>query len=317
MDRNVIQGQEKYLFLGETPHNYNEIIQGKLSLSEKSLNIFKNNIKGRSEYCKEKGIAYKHFIFPEKTNVLAHLYPHKIVNNILEQSQDYFTKEVIDLSATLKSIDFPYLKTDTHLSFDGEVASSIKILSNFFMFEHEKIKNIFEGFKDKGIEVFCDLGRKLKPQLKEVRYTKKTGFLQRYHNRAGVNDGLFILCLNKEKLKNGESKRLLIFGDSFMEFNLQFLSYFYSEILFCRTRYFHKEMVEMFKPDDLITENIERYLASINSDDEAPIFNLMYGIRGIESPINAVVYEAYNANLLFGRKPYKEFLNKFLQEIDD
>jgi len=84
---------------------------------------------------------------------------------------------------------------------------------------------------------------------------------------------------------------------------------FYSEILFCRTRYFHDEIATMFQPDHVITESAERYFSGVRLDESAPRFNLLYGLRGSDYSRDEGFYRAYNAVLNHGKSTYASFLH--------
>ena len=308
----VIQLNNGLLLLGKTPHKLNEVLTSSLKISEISFENFRSNMISRRNYCNERGLSYQHFIFPEKTSYYPSYYPYGNFTSIADLCSEYFTDDVVAIQDRLPKEDLNvFLKTDTHLSFEGEMLTSIEILKCFFDIKEKEVIETFQTFRIGPEEVLCDLGKKLTPPIKEMRYSKKTPFLVRYDNRTGVNDGLFIICMNKQMLEKNRSKRLLIFGDSFMEMNLQFLSYFYSDILYCRTRFFHREIIEQFCPDHVITENAERYLVSIKSDAEAPRFNCIFPMRGVQVSQKELSYKALNAQLNFGRKPYEDFIHEF------
>ena len=149
-----------------------------------------------------------------------------------DQYRPYFTNDVIDLSEHLPDTTEHFFKTDTHLNFEGKVKTSIEILKYFFNFDENVIDQTFDSFRGNSVEMRGDLGAKITPVINENRYEIITKYLKRFHNQVGANDGLTIVCFNRDRIKQNESLRLLIFGDSFCERTLQFLSYFYSEILF-------------------------------------------------------------------------------------
>ncbi|ODT60532.1 MULTISPECIES: hypothetical protein [Paracoccus] len=72
---------------------------------------------------------------------------------------------------------------------------------------------------------------------------------------------------------NADNDRtLLIFGDSFFRMLLPDLSRYWRRIVFCRTQFFHAEMVAAVAPDDILVGLAERYFASTRPDAERPHF---------------------------------------------
>ncbi|TOL26640.1 hypothetical protein CGI02_10275 [Vibrio parahaemolyticus] len=61
----------------------------------------------------------------------------------------------------------------------------------------------------------------------------------------------------------------------------RYLSLVYKRVIFCRTRYFHKEVFDNINPDIVLTGNAERYLSHVNSDDRAALFNCYYEMKEI------------------------------------
>jgi hypothetical protein len=72
-------------------------------------------------------------------------------------------------------------------------------------------------------------------------------------------------------------------------------------------------MVAQIRPDFIVTENVERYLSFIKSDDERPPF-LLYPYLTVKpvaySPSREFV-EVFSAIMSFPRKRYREFANEF------
>lgn len=311
----VIEGKDGHLFLVKSVHNILDHMQGRISIPEASLVNFYKNIEYRSGYCRSRGVLYKHFIYPDKITVLRDLFPLSIVSTFIDRYRPYFLPDVVDLTGCLvrgggaKELFF---KTDTHLTFDGKVVTSAEILSYFFNSDRVLQEKELAALKGEQKIMLGDLGGKMDPQITEMRFDIISRHIKRINNQVGANDGLVVVCLNREKLKSG-APRLLIFGDSFCERTLPLLAVRYGIVLFCRTRYFHPEIVEAFKPDHLITESAERYFSNVRLDDMAPRFDLVYGINGATYSANRDFYRAYNAILSYGRPAYYKFVSEFLR----
>lgn len=308
----VVSGKDSVLFLTGSVHKIIDHMTGKISIPEYSLVNFHKNLESRKKYCDDRGINYRHVIYPDKISVMRSFFPIKELVTYSDRYRPYYNESVLDLQDHIPDENKYFFETDTHLNFEGKVETSLVILKEFFDLDEGAVRNVFSTFKGEQQEMVGDLGGKLDPVRKEVRYEIKTSFLKRYHNQVGGNDGFAVICLNKEKLKERGARRLLIFGDSFCERTLQFLSYMYSEILFCRSRYFHEEIVDMFKPDDVISESAERYFSGVRLDELSPRFNLIYGLKSSGFSKDEQFYVAMNAVLNYGRPQHKVFVHRFL-----
>lgn len=124
-----------------------------------------------------------------------------------------------------------------------------------------------------------DLGVKYKPHIKFERLT----FCHVYdttplNNGILSNDGLVRIWENENSLID---KVVLVFSDSYFNFMSRYLSLVYKRVIFCRTRYFHKEVFDNINPDIVLTGNAERYLSYVNSDDRAALFDCYYEMKEI------------------------------------
>ena len=106
------------------------------------------------------------------------------------------------------------------------------------------------------------------------------------------NDGILDILISRDAVF---SKRLLVFGDSFLRQMLTMLSRFFAEIVFCRTRFFHTEMMELLRPDVVLTGNVERYLSSVPSDRERPFFLNYPGLMQRSLQPNKLFWEILDA----------------------
>lgn len=314
----VAKGQQGHYFLLGSVHNILKHFKGEIQPSEASITNFSINIQNRKRYCENNNIQYKHVIYPDKLSVLKDLYTSERLRTFTSYYRPFFTNDILDLTDFItknKPSDL-FFKTDTHLNFDGKLLTTLRVVSEFQTIDFNKRQLELEGLRGDSYEFLGDLGSKLNPHVSEGRYEIINRNVKRYNNQVGANDGLVVICLNKKLLKDGVSKRLLIFGDSFCERALLFYSVFYSEIIFCRTRYFHEEIVRSFNPDDLISESAERYFSSVRLDIHAPRFELIYGLRGFDYSKNMEFYKAYNALLSFDKPAYKKFIYDFISSSD-
>ena len=88
------------------------------------------------------------------------------------------------------------------------------------------------------------------------------------------------------------------------------LQFWYAEVIFFRTGYFHEELAEQYRPDILITENVERYMGFCLSDKDRPQFLLYPYLNEKKYEPSKVFTEALSAVLSYPRKPYVDFVTK-------
>lgn len=309
----ILIGKNGVLFHATSVHKILEHITGRIAIDPKSFENFSFNIKNREKICLERNIKYRHVVFPDKSTVMRSYFPIADIVPFSSHYRPYYTDSVLDLADYLPDSDAHYQSVDTHLNFDGMVKTTVEIMKTFIQLDDEvEVMRILSSYRGPAREVTGDLGSKMNPPQTGILNDISTKFAKRYNNQVGANDGLAIVCLNRDMLGRGERRRLLVFADSFMERSLQLFAHFYSEILFCRSRYLHEEVVDMFKPDHLITASAERYFSYVRLDEVAPRFDLIYGLRGHKYSSNLDFYTAYNAVLNFGKPQYDIFIKRFL-----
>jgi hypothetical protein len=154
-----------------------------------------------------------------------------------------------------------------------------------------------------------DLGSRFTPPLSEKRHLlRKTWPHRWFHNDLkGGNNGIVDILFGTRAVYQ---KRLLVFGDSFSRDLCSLLSYFFQEVVFLRTPFFHDEMFNQIKPDLVLTSNVERYLSFCESDERRPPFLLYPHLGGIEYTPDKPFAEALSAVLSYGRAPYYDFLKR-------
>lgn len=305
----VIHGDAGVLFLGTSVHRIVDHLVGKLKPTAQSVRDFGSNLRSRSAYCGERGITYRHVVFPEKACALSDYFPIHGITSFTDHYRHEFTADVIDLQEALSQQRSLFLSTDTHLSFDGMVETTLEICGSLFGKDPEA-RDALLALRGSEYQYRGDLGGKLDPPILETHVHSRGTYSRRFDNQVGANDGLCIVSFNPTRGSKRSGKRLLVFGDSFMERALPLVSYFYDEVLFCRTRYFHPEMVDMFEPDHVISESAERYFSHVRLDQVAPRFMLMYGVREVEYSRSFEFYRALNAVLNVGTDQHSTFLRR-------
>ena len=90
------------------------------------------------------------------------------------------------------------------------------------------------------------------------------------NSALSANSGTILFYFNALAKFN---KRLLVFGDSFVQSCLPILSNYFSEIIFLRSPFIIPDLADNLEPDFILTSNAERYLTSIqNAKAKKPYF---------------------------------------------
>lgn len=267
MNNSVFVGKDGFLFLVGGNHKVLEYFTSKTLPKIQSFENFWSNIKEREAYCTEKGVAYKHFIFPDKLYALrdkTNFQVESLYKNKYEIKIKNAQENVIYFDFPIKKVENFYHKTDTHINVFGTASCVKQMIEDVSKKELNDFSNFI--YKDqKTEEMTGDLGSKMNPIVSEIITSRpiiKNMF--RYSNSiSGGNNGMLDILINPNAVND---KRLLIFGDSFFRISLGFLSFFYKEVIFCRTPFFYPEIVSSCSPDTVFTGNAERYLSNVHSD---------------------------------------------------
>ncbi|MCZ2498680.1 hypothetical protein GN316_18100 [Xylophilus sp. Kf1] len=281
----VVIGTQNYLYLGSGHHRVLDYLTGAADIDSVFFERFDRNIEARRAYADRVGAAYVHCVAPDKHSVVREHFPIAVRSPVgqrfRERTGAHFLFPLDELRHCPRSCG--YLKTDTHMDFEGRVALSCAMLAELGLDEATiaRHRHLFAGLSSIHPDFSGDLGSKLTPRRHEVaelgvQYERYRGVFS-YSNHISGNNGLITVHFNA----GGESRnRLLVLGDSFMIHCLPILSLFFRETFFLRTPYFHPEIADAFEPTHIITSNAERYLPAISNDQDAPLGLLMASLNG-------------------------------------
>jgi SGNH hydrolase-like domain, acetyltransferase AlgX len=314
IEKGVMFGRDGYLFLLDGGHHVFDLLLGLRKVTEQSYANFADNIARRAAICQRAGVGYVHVIYPDKHTVLTEQFP---VKDPFRLAQSYLDK----LSDIRKWVFFPrqslqhlkpgaFLKTDTHLTETANILATGAIVQRLLgESQAEHVRRVFTSYDWGESDWTGDLGGRFEPKLSErQRVLRKRWPLKWFHNDMhGGNDGIVDVLFSPRAIYR---KRIMVFGDSFSRNLASILSYFFVEVVFLRTRFFHDEMFEQIKPDLVITSNVERYLSRVDSDEARPPFLLYPYLNELSYAPSKAFAEAFTAVLSYGRSPYLDFLRR-------
>lgn len=310
VENGVLIGTNGDLFLAGGRHEIVEFMRGR-QLPERTTLILHDNITRRKTLASHHGAGFLQLVAPEKYMVQPENFPLAEPGHF---ASAYLAKNHGDLVYPVDELrsagGSAYDKTDSHWSAYGLVAIT-GLVARKAGIEPQTVDAVLEpvlsSIGPNGTTFSGDLGRKLVPPQSEpklsyaVKFTHKT-----YENGMGhdfkkpINDGRMIAV---ESPNSASDKTLLIFGDSYIYHAIDLLALFFRRILYCRSRYFHEEMVVMVQPDMILCQMAERYMGSVSADEKAPPFFLVPHM--LERPISMTVETTLAfARVLSGKRSF-------------
>ncbi len=318
----VLLTKDGISFLIGGNHSVLDYITGRAKPSTESFENFKLNIARRAYLSNLAKCQYLHVIFPDKQSVLSREFPIETTCRLGDKYLEHVSPDGLG-RFVLYPADFirnsinqrSYEPHDTHLSDSGSLVVLSRILDVLGIKAPEPLKAIHECInlekKSSG-----DLGKKFSPPL-----IQKTTLLNpnwnhiKFGSNGLSNNGQIDIYFSPD---SATEKKLLIFGDSFFRLMLPQLSRIFRQVVFLRTPYFHAEMVELIRPDVVLTGNAERYLANVSSDLNAPAFQMYAYTHNSSSKPSSLFLNAFRAvtspNSTTSKKYFNELYNPSAQK---
>ena len=315
IEKDVLFGRVEHLFLAQGGHFSLDYATGAREISGDAIKRFSSNILRRAEYAKHRSISYAHVIFPDKQSVVTEEYitdsPICLGEEHLRASPHLHDHVCYPRELLKNAGNASFLRTDTHMSDYGTVVAVSSIVQSLVNEDQAESKKHLLGLITQEIDHIGDLGRKLTPEIGSREKFIRLFFdgFRTHNNYKGRNNGIVDIRISRKALYD---KRVLFFGDSFGREAAKILSYYFKEVTFLRTPFFHPEICDMVAPDILITQNVERYLHVCADDETRPSF-FMYP-HFVEMPYQPSVEfaKAFSAILSYPREPYQSLMRDVL-----
>lgn len=299
-EASVLEGAEGHLFLVGGHHDVRDYFTGVRTPGAESVTAFGANAVARREYCARAGVRYAAIVFPEKLAALSALvdFPvRSLLRDVYGQGADPAALPLYPIAALAEPKCWK--RTDTHLSHGGTLRVLELLLADAFPADWPGFRvHLRDHIRVHGFS--GDLGRKLTPPQREKAksYVAPDTVSIESNGVKGANDGVMFIVRNPASVSE---RRLLIFGDSFFRMILPQLAYFFRDIVFCRSRFFHAELVDAVAPDTVFVGCAERYLADCVGDDERPHFLAIPLLKGKASSPTPGFAAAFARNVDRGR----------------
>lgn len=234
--------------------------------SNDEINEIETKIYSMKEKLKQKNIDLYIFVAPNKEIIYSE-YLEDIVNkknNSKSRTEDLIEKinekgnvNIIypkeELISNKKNHE-TYFKYDTHWNFYGAYIGVKKIMEYIdsdFMMPYESIN-------------YSEYGGDL------ANMNLMTGILNKEPNVSFMND-ITVNCDNQEInycQSNGlKDQKIMVIGDSFSNLMTNYFSKIYSNSIFVKRVNYHSRLIDIYKPDIIVYEVVERYSYELKTID--------------------------------------------------
>lgn len=280
LENGVLVGENDMLFLAGGAHSVIDYVTGARRLTERSINAFKANLQQRRAWADRAGAGYLHLLTPDKQSFLPELWPFRdkplirLGEEILATLSGDDRDILYPVDRLRRSGERNVWRVDTHYTDHGALAVAVEVVERLTGEpQHEMHERLLDLIATP-VTMSGDLGSKLSPPHQSTEPSCTTEFEGRHlhNNIVDGNDGIVDIHLNPGA---PYPRRLAVMGDSFGRLECRFLRYWFRETIFLRTRFFHPELLDLFRPHYVVSQNVERYLDNIAPDGARSHFLLM------------------------------------------
>jgi hypothetical protein len=309
IENEVLIGEAGYLFLAGGGHDVLAYVTGRRNVDDAAVEVFRANIKARGDWAERHGARYVHLIMPDKQSIVPAYFP---LGDPVRLGALYVARCPEFADALLYPADElaahkarAVTKVDTHLTAFGSLLVARRLVHILSGGGEAMFAQLLERLGGDYVTA-GDLGAKLEPPWQErVQHLDAPPPGPCFHNEIeGGQDGGVDLRFNANAMYD---ERVAVFGDSFGRDIARCLQFWYRNVYFFRTRYFHEEIASQCGCDILITENVERYMHACAPDGQRPVFGLYPHLNGKSYKPSKAFAEALSAVLSFPRAPYADF----------
>jgi len=251
------------------------------------LRRWRRRIEERAARCERLGIVFVQTVAPEKLTILSHRAVEPLVDVALSPAMRLWAlmersparSRYIDLVAPLRAAaerEDVYLRTDSHWNYQGCFVAYRSICAALRVSPRDDLAE--RPFQV--LEQALDLGNKLTPQrtepfrlyaiMRDSRRRYVNDLVAAFNEAGGTGSVTATHAIYANDSPNSDSRRVLIFGDSYAHFDpVQLTAMFaetFREVYFVWSTSVDWRFVEEVRPDILICELAERYLRVVASD---------------------------------------------------
>lgn len=268
----IVEGSNGEFFLATTNQYVEKYLVQEQTVSLKTLRHFRQNLIQRRQWAKDHQMRFLHLICPDKQSVQTHDYPIPEIIRLGEYLQQHVQQQFIYPLQQLQQASLKqrvYHQYDSHWNGYGELVALNVLLDAL---KYPKSTEVLDYWRDQLIEKDNWVGL-LSSALDSPR-TERTTVLNEQHplhqqihissNHCNAPIGKVLYFQHRQ---SQSPKRVLVFGDSFVESVVRLLPIVYREILMVRSKSCHYDLMAAYQPDILITSSAEGYTCRISPDE--------------------------------------------------
>jgi hypothetical protein len=313
IENGVLIGEDGMLFLAGGAHAVLDQVTGARPLPDDCVRAFRANHLARRRHCERRDRPFLHVLTPDKQSFLADLWP------LRDRPFRRLGAMLLDrLGADGEGVDYPVdllagmgrkaaSTVDTHYTDRASILLAARVAERLTGEAQDGIlAGLLAGLT--GTRTHAgDLGSKLDPvrRATDVSHVPSGRATRLSNDLSFGNNGIIDIWLNPDARY---ASRLLFMGDSFGRHMACFLPAFFREILYFRSPHFHAELVDLFRPHHVVTQNVERYLTTVRPDGQRIHFMLLPHLKGVPYQPPPAFVETLGALLAVGRPAYARFV---------
>jgi len=272
----VLVGRQGWLFLRGDHNDANGQHTGRVRFGDQDRRALARLLETRAALAREAGTTWLTAIVPDKEmlypeHLPAEIVPveHRPVHDFLAIAERASAPATYLLGALqeAKQAGDLYLRTDTHWNYRGAYFAHCAICA-----ELRRLGVEVDAVEEDSIEWWedpfeGDLGGKLPHPSGSVdlKATLARSWGRRVYDNAIRNHGR-VMIHEQDRVK---SPSCLVFGESFAETLLYFLKESFGRVVFVHTSMFIRELVDIERPDVVLSLPIERFLIKVPDDVDA------------------------------------------------
>jgi len=288
MSQDVQVGLDGWLFLKGGSNQAEKFYTSETPLDDQKMRLWSELLYSRNTRLRAGGFEYLHFMAPDKTTVYPEFYGEPIPRYDLHPiakfndafcNSGFWLPVLPSLMAEKKHRDL-YYKTDSHWNYWGCFAAYVSLCGKL---NARPVMDLVHRPKAT-VKIIMDLGGKLVPMIEEqAEFLSVLRDSQRVYcndiveyNESDRSAATGKLLYNsivsfRNNDKKCDSRRVILFGDSFCEYRPHMmtgmLAETFREVTFVWNHSIDYEFIRELSPDIVISSTVERFVSNVPQDN--------------------------------------------------
>lgn len=236
------------------------------------VNNFRQNFETRTKFCTGQSIQYRHLIIPDKQTVLPDRFPFpkclSIMERFMDASADYMDNLLFPIEALQKaeSTNRTFPVHDNHLSGFGRLVCARYLIDSLGPpLKEDVVAKLQQSLVIRPLVGHLAAMADRSDQVDTTIFIKWPQVRMYNNGKPPGKQGLTNVFCNPSALRN---QRLLLMGSSSLKILAPVLASIYKEVIYCRSANVHFSLLDLLKPDVLVTGHVERFLLQTKTDDQ-------------------------------------------------